>query len=425
MASPTDRLRMAREIFKSEVRRDKGGHISVYVLPPDDGGGQYEVAGLNEKYNKEVVDHLVNLIRVGEYDEAETLATEAIAQDTDNAAKLTDIPSVEFYLRDCWFNRGERGAKRIFQRALGVTDDGVIGVQTLDAKRQAEKDPEDLLVALRVSRQEYEMGVVGYRSNFWRGLVNRWDHSLEVARTFSSLPVTPAEPPASSWVSVFLGALMALFRRSPSVSPPVPVPSTLADRLVATMKKRGFRLDTGDAQANIVYVEGMSPEGVKNDNAPNQFNDARFVIIFGQDGRPTLAGAWQATTEPSRFWTENPMNALGAARIKFGQYTAWNVGQHHGHEALVQSGGEVTVCRDLNKDYKREGDKEDTGFFGINNHWGYDLPRDDLGRSSAGCLVGRMKKGHEEFMALVKSDPRYIADHKFTFTAAVIPASEV
>ena len=100
------------------------------------------------------------------------------------------------------------------------------------------------------------------------------------------------------------------------------------------------------------------------------------------------------------------MNPKGAARIAFNQYKAWSVGTHRasspqGHEALVQT-APVAVYRDLNKDFKRPGDRVDTGLFGINQHWGYDAPMGDLGTTSAGCLVGRTKNGHRQFMALVK-----------------------
>ena len=67
-------------------------------------------------------------------------------------------------------------------------------------------------------------------------------------------------------------------------------------------------------------------------------------------------------------------------------------GKASAHEALVQV-AEVTVHRDLNKDFKRTNDKTDTGLFGINQHWGYDAPKDDLGNTSAGCLVGPDKEG--------------------------------
>ena len=83
----------------------------------------------------------------------------------------------------------------------------------------------------------------------------------------------------------------------------------------------------------------------------------------------------------------------------------------------------MTVCRDLNKDGQRTGDKRQTGEFGINQHWGYDLPEVD--KASAGCLVGQSKDGHRQFMALVKSDPRYQANRKYVFATAILPESDV
>jgi hypothetical protein len=225
-----------------------------------------------------------------------------------------------------------------------------------------------------------------------------------------------------------LGALLDRYGRG-GQEHDVPAPFTLgndlASRIVKTMVRNGYTVDANPGHCNIVYVEGLDPDGTPNDNKPNQFNDLRVVIRF--DGKiPKIVGKWEATTEPSRRWTMRPMNPKGAARIKFGQYTAWRVGVHNGHhEALVQVGGPVTVHRDLNKDFERDGDQLEAGFFGINQHGGYDLPRNDLGNSSAGCLVGRTMAGHREFMEIIKSDPRYVDDDEFVFTAAIMPASDV
>ena len=41
-----------------------------------------------------------------------------------------------------------------------------------------------MLTALRAAREDYEREVVGFRANFWRGLVNRWDKALVAARAF-------------------------------------------------------------------------------------------------------------------------------------------------------------------------------------------------------------------------------------------------
>jgi peptidoglycan hydrolase-like protein with peptidoglycan-binding domain len=198
----------------------------------------------------------------------------------------------------------------------------------------------------------------------------------------------------------------------------------LAGRIIRAMQANGYWIARHPDCLNIVYVEGMDPDGTPNANRPNEFNDLRTVIRVGADGVPKIIGKWEATTEPSRRWTRDPMNPAGAARIKFGQYKAWALGTHHTHEALVQV-APITVCRDANKDYKRDGDKEDTGLFGVNQHWGYDLPRNDLGTSSAGCLVGRSTAGHREFMGIVKGDARFRVNPAYRFITTVMPAAWV
>ena len=204
---------------------------------------------------------------------------------------------------------------------------------------------------------------------------------------------------------------------------PSPLVSDLAHLVVAAMQRKGYQVDRGAGEMNIVYVEGMNLDGTPNANEANKWNDLRLVIKF-EDGEPKIVGKWAATTEPGRYWTENPLSPLGAARIAFGQYNAWQVGMHrNNHEALVQTGGQVTVCRDLNKDGERTGDARQTGEFGINQHWGYDLPQ--VEKASAGCLVGQSVDGHQRFMALLKSDPRYQANRKYVFATAILAESDV
>ena len=41
-----------------------------------------------------------------------------------------------------------------------------------------------------------------------------------------------------------------------------------------------------------------------------------------------------------------------------------------------------------------------------------------------GCLVGRTKSGHREFMKIVKADPRHLASPAYRFVTAVMPGSE-
>ncbi|MEM6613484.1 MAG: peptidoglycan-binding protein, partial [Cyanobacteria bacterium P01_C01_bin.72] len=178
-------------------------------------------------------------------------------------------------------------------------------------------------------------------------------------------------------------------------------------------------------------IEGMNVDGTLNPDAPDVFNDLRIVIEFNR-GKPKIIGIWEATTEPSRRYTNNPISQYarrhGAARIEFGQYKAWKVGIHGNaepHEALVQR-DMVTVCRDLDKNMIRTGDKRDTNNnFGINQHYGYDFPRRTIGIASAGCLVGRTRQGHRDFMKLIKQDKRYQTNKNYLFYTTIIPGNDL
>jgi peptidoglycan hydrolase-like protein with peptidoglycan-binding domain len=204
MSTADERHRMAAAIINFEARRDNKGRLKVYELPPEDGGGRYEVAGINEKYNKETVDALVEMLRRGHYDEAEAAATEFVAQDTDRVTSWSSVPSLEFYLRDCCVNRGFKGAGRILQRALNLPDSGLVDGNTKIAVAHAETNPVEMLESLRKARESYEREVVhrDETSKFWLGLVNRWNNSLKIAMTFPStsprtaMPVQPTTPVA-------------------------------------------------------------------------------------------------------------------------------------------------------------------------------------------------------------------------------------
>lgn len=201
--------------------------------------------------------------------------------------------------------------------------------------------------------------------------------------------------------------------------------ANLAGRIVRAMQKHHYWINRHPSCFNIVYIEGMDSNGKANANKPNTFSSLRIILRVKADGTPEIVDWWHATTQPSKYWTMKPMNPRGAARIAFGQFKCWSVGMHNkNHEALVQT-AVLPVYRDKKKLFKRYGEKH-VGIFGINQHWGYDLPMHNLGNSSAGCLVGRTRNGHREFMKLVKNDARYKASHgSYRFMTTVMPAAEV
>ncbi|MER9465368.1 M15 family metallopeptidase [Mesorhizobium sp. M0482] len=213
---------MAAAIVNFEARRDSSGHLKVYKLPAGDGGGTYEVAGINERYNKDTADALVSLIGQKGFDEAEALAVDFVADETDRAASWTSIPAIEFYLRDCVFNRGAGGAARILQRGLGVADDGAVGQETRNAERSAENNAAGLLARLRAAREQYERDVAhrDEKSKFWKGLVNRWNNALDVAKTFPMMVGAPSSSFSMAAPTTVLG--LAGVSGSPPGDAPAP-----------------------------------------------------------------------------------------------------------------------------------------------------------------------------------------------------------
>jgi hypothetical protein len=231
----------------------------------------------------------------------------------------------------------------------------------------------------------------------------------------------------------FLGVATAkkLIETEPSEVPQPEIDLSNKDlpaKIIGYMLKNFYRISTGANKYNIVYVEGMDEDGSLNDNEPNSFNDRRMVIEI-PNKKPILVNHWQATTEPGTHYTMNPMNIDGAARIAFGQYKAWKVGTHYGggsepHEALEQVGS-ISIYRDKDKNFVRAGDKLYTGKFEMNQHWGYDYDYNNISLAGAGCLVGRRREGHREFMAIVKQDKRYKLNEEYRFLTTIIAGQDL
>ncbi|MGO9443978.1 MAG: hypothetical protein ACLPXB_04280, partial [Thiobacillaceae bacterium] len=157
MSTDVQRLAMAKSILNFEASWDKEGRLAITNLRSDDGGGSYEVAGINVRYNPAEAEKLATLINNGEFDAAETEACEYIAQLTDAVARWTTVAAIEAYLRDCYFNRGNGGATWMLRAALGLP----VSQRNIDSALRAaisaaQSRPQDVLTALRQSRERYE-----------------------------------------------------------------------------------------------------------------------------------------------------------------------------------------------------------------------------------------------------------------------------
>ena len=180
--------------------------------------------------------------------------------------------------------------------------------------------------------------------------------------------------------------------------------------------------------------------GVRSDNQKaGKFDDKLF--IWTDD----LFEEFTVTVDPSDLYLLNPINPLGTAIIKPGQYLGlWAKGYHKGrenHPALVQR-NPIVVIRDFNRDAKLdfnpiddadeihiEGDvsnyyldqelvyRTHLGYFGINCHRANKYKILELvGLHSAGCVVHQDPFRYEkEFLPLIDKAIN-IWGNSFTFT---------
>lgn len=116
---------------------------------------------------------------------------------------------------------------------------------------------------------------------------------------------------------------------------------------------------------------------------------------------------YSITTDPGTYWLLHPMNKLGTAILKPGQWeNCWAIGYHQNkqdHQAMVQV-GKVSVYRDNDKDVIAEvTDKIDTGLFGINIHGSSKSGTSTrIGKWSAGCQVFANWSEKEQFLSICK-----------------------
>jgi hypothetical protein len=193
------RIDMGKAIVEFEGRFDKAGNLIVYKLPAGDGGGAYEVAGINERYHPSKAKQLKDLIEAGQHQKALREASEYIEAYTRPVRKFfpdeqsaDDNPAIEFVLRDSAFNRGNKGAAAILQIALGVPVDGVVGPKSKAAFGRAMQEfgQANMLRQLTAARETYERNSYPWKSGkrdesskFWKGLSNRWAKAHQTAQT--------------------------------------------------------------------------------------------------------------------------------------------------------------------------------------------------------------------------------------------------
>ena len=167
-------------------------------------------------------------------------------------------------------------------------------------------------------------------------------------------------------------------------------------------------LDHAASQGHTIFLSGqynINIIGIRSaHHEANRFDDT-IHCVYKDESDEWVQKSWPCTTEPGKYWLENPTNVNGTAVLVPGQYrSVWKIDLHQGkYEALCQRNGTVKVYRDDNKDDVIDCDPDSIteGFYGINIHKA-GANSTQIDKWSAGCQVFANESDFDEFMEICR-----------------------
>jgi len=183
--------------------------------------------------------------------------------------------------------------------------------------------------------------------------------------------------------------------------------------IIKSIDSEGYQIDKRPNALNIV--------GIRNSKATDQNTFDDLLAYFYWDDKGKLQGkVAPATTDPSTYFLQSPLNSAGTAILKSGQYkNAYKIGTHKGkYEALVQTGAPVTTIRDNDRNaYINYFAITTSGYYGINIHRASRGKNNAayIDKDSAGCQVFRDEDDFSEMMSLARIHKNKYGNN-FTYT---------
>ena len=166
-------------MYQIMMAQETGSTIAVHNLPAADGGGKWEVAGINERSHPEEAAKLRRMVENGASQEKLTQEVYSYyAKYTQPAADLigsaTPSKGLELFMRDCHLNHPPTAPAMLLRRALNVPQGTNLTKATSDYI--AAHGELKLLEALSNARANYYMGIIRENSSkaiFRDGWLNR------------------------------------------------------------------------------------------------------------------------------------------------------------------------------------------------------------------------------------------------------------
>ena len=174
--------------------------------------------------------------------------------------------------------------------------------------------------------------------------------------------------------------------------------SITPEMAIAAYRRMGYTLFTdGDYNLNIFGIRNTA------DRDSEYYNDC-IGVLYKVNGK-WVVKKYDATTDPSVQYRQEPMNSAGCAILVPGYFrSGFRRGKHQGkYEALVQN-TKLPLYRDNNKDDKLDFDSSTIVYemAGINIHrTKASGGATTIGLYSAGCQAIQNSEDFKEFMNLV------------------------
>lgn len=182
-------------------------------------------------------------------------------------------------------------------------------------------------------------------------------------------------------------------------------PQLTAEKVRSILKEKG--VDRKKFPVCVLAVRGyyLDTMGAKGKNDRGIYDDAAFI------DSETLFCSVNWNTDPTTYRKgRGTGSSKGIASLKPGSWL-YKIGSHKGKSPAGNQADKVTVIRD-----GVDGDYEDTGYFGINLHWG------GAGTSSLGCQTAPPNQWPAFISPLVAELKRY---QQKTFPYVLITVAEM
>lgn len=184
------------------------------------------------------------------------------------------------------------------------------------------------------------------------------------------------------------------------------------EQIKGVLNRKAYRFFDNNRPYNINII------GIRNDNdASNSFDDWLY-LIYRNDALTQQIFEFPVTTDPGKYWLENPMNVNGTAVLVPGQYRgSHQIGLHKGKYAALTQKGNLKVWRDNNRDARIDKNgRIYEGIYGINIHRSNAQNESFIVEKwSAGCTVFKRVKDFNFFMEICRRSAS-IYGNSFTYT---------